>query len=106
MAIKEYQRALALSTLYKVTKKGGTSGSEMLAPTIWVDTGSVDIYGHSGATQPAAIADMSLSADDTALEGTIKLSALPTYILVAQNTGITTELVATGIEIEDLGVLV
>jgi len=104
MALKAYQTVLTLGKLYKVNKKGAPSGAgEQIVPNLYVNSGSVDVYVHNGATQPAARANMVL--EDTGLTGVEAFEIIPTYISIIQNAGTTTELVVSGLEVEDLGVI-
>ena len=107
MALEEYQVSIDLDNLYEVKKKGGVSGSEQLNPSIFINVGDVDIYGYNGATEPTSYATMgALQASNTAVGGTIAFDVIPKYIAVKQNTGTTTEIVLSGVEIvADLGAI-
>lgn len=105
MALKEYQTAVTLSRLYEVTLKGSVQGKEVINPSLWADN-TVSIYGSDSATQPASLAAMTLGADETNVSGKLVfgggVSSLPRYIAV---TGTATEVVATGLDLNDLGAI-
>lgn len=109
MALKDYQEALSLDTLYEVTLAPRTSQSEQIAPSIWINTGSVDIYASQSASVPAALSNMTLNSEDTAVEGIASFdlqgNTVPRYIAVTQNTGTSTEIIASGLSIESLGAI-
>lgn len=103
MALKEYQEELQLDTLYEVSKRGDAYGTEQLAQSLSIDSGGVSVYGYNGATQPTSLAGMTLNTENVDVQGIVSFSLIPRYIYVTQTSGTTTELVATGLEIKDLG---
>ena len=103
--MENYKEILALDTLYEVAKRGGSSASEQLEPSFWVSDGSVDVYVSNSLTQPTALSEMTLDTDDVAIGGIRQFGVIPTYILVKQNTGSSTEVVVAGLEVEELGVI-
>lgn len=109
MALKEYQKTLTLDRLYEVKLAPIRYSREQIAPSIWVNTGSVDVYASQSATVPAALANMTLNEEDTAIDGIASLdlqgNTIPRYIAVTQNTGTSTEIIATGLSILDLGAI-
>ena len=106
MALEDYQTTLEASRLYEIKKLAPPNGNgERLNPSIWVnDTSS--IYGSNSATQPAALANMTLEEANTDQLGHLvfgsAVSTIPRYIAI---TGSATEIVASGIEVEDLGAI-
>jgi len=109
MALKEYQQTLTLGRLYEVKLAPIRDSREQIAPSIWVNSGSIDIYASQSGTQPSALADMTLNDNDTAIEGVASFdlqgNTIPRYIAVTQNAGTSTEIVITGVSINDLGAI-
>lgn len=109
MALKDYQKTLTLGRLYEVKLAPIRDSREQIAPSIWVNTGSVDIYASNSATVPAAFANMTLNDADTAVEGVASFdlqgNTIPRYISVKQNTGTSTEIIISGVSINDLGAI-
>jgi hypothetical protein len=104
MALKNYQQAISLDTLYECRLKGGVSGSEQLKPNLYTDAGTVDVYGSNSATQPTALADMVLNTENTAVAaGITSFSIIPRWIAIVQNTDTTNELMLTGVEATEMG---
>ena len=104
MALKSYQTALALDTLYEV-RKAKISADEQRGPNLWINSGTVDVYGSNSATQPGALANMTLSTENTEVSGLVQFTAIPRYIAIVQNTGTTTELVASGVDVVSRGAI-
>lgn len=107
MALKEYQTALEKSKLYEVSLRGGVSGrGETLNASLWTD-GTISVYGSDSATEPAALSDMVLGADETNVTGKLVFaggtSSIPRYIAIT-SAG-TPEIIATGLSITDLGAI-
>jgi len=109
MALKEYQSTLTLGRLYEVKLAPIGESREQVAPSIWVNSGSVDIYVSQSGTQPAALANMTLNDADTDVSGIASFdlqgNTIPRYISVAQNTGTSTEIIISGVSIDDKGAI-
>jgi len=103
--MENYKEVLQLDKLYEVAKRGGSSASEQLEPSFWVNAGSVDVYVSNSATQPTTRSQMTLDTDDVNIAGIRQFGVIPTYIFVTQNTDVTTEVVVAGLEVEDLGAI-
>jgi len=103
--MENYKEVLELDKLYEVAKRGGSSASEQLEPSFWLDQGSVDVYVSNSLTQPTSRSQMTLDTDDVNISGIRQFGVIPTYIFVTQNTGSPTEIVVAGLEVEDLGVI-
>jgi len=95
--LKYTQVAIALGTLYKVQPMRVPTADRL--KSIFVDSGSLNIYAYDGATQPAALSNMVLSTTATNIAGESPFEVVPTYLAVAQNTGTSTEIILNGIEI-------
>ena len=93
--------ALQLNTLYKVGVQVFFNNNSVFYPYIYINSGSVDIYGSSGLQVPESISDMVLSSENTNISGHDSFCIVPTYIYITQNTGTTTEIVVDGIEIHE-----
>lgn len=105
MSLKNYQSQLTLGNLYQVIGKSVFSGSEQLSPSIYIDSGSIDVYTYNGATQPASKAAMTLNNNDTNVSGLNKMQLVPTYIYVEQNAGTSAEIIVSGLNVTDLGAI-
>lgn len=106
MALKGYQTTLSLSRLYEIKSLGGVSGGgSALNSSIWAND-LVSIYGSNSATQPSSLSDMVLEESGTDVSGMLVLpggaSSIPRYIAI---TGAATEIVATGLEVENLAAI-
>lgn len=108
MAIEKYQVLLELNKLYRVIRKPSFDGTnKQNAPSIWFNSGKCDIYVSQSATQPANLSSMTLNTSETSVFGlktiSVTQNTIPKYISIVQNSGTTTEIVASGLQIEDLG---
>lgn len=74
-------------------------------PYIYVNAGTVDVYGSGCLTQPTSLSEMTLEDENTAVDGFDIFECIPEYICVKQNTGETTEIVVAGLKVIDLGEL-
>jgi len=104
MALKDYQTALEAGKLYEVNLRGGVSGrGDTLNPSIWADA-AVSIYGSESATEPAALSDMTRQDENTDVAGSLVfasgVSVIPRYIAI---TGAATEIIATGLDVNEIG---
>lgn len=97
MALDHNQQTLTLNTLYKVDALSESDIQRDLAASLWVNDGSVDLYGSDSATQPTSLAEMTLNAGDTGIEGKRQILTVCNYIAVVQNTGTTTEIILSGV---------
>ena len=105
MSLKNYQTALTLSKLYACKVGYSSHGGDQLKPNIWVNSGTVDIYTSNSATQPANLAAMTLGTSGTGVGPEILFNAVYNYIAVVQDTGTTTELNISGVDVELLGAI-
>lgn len=104
MPLENNQRAMQVGKLYKLDSLGEAYIDMDLNASIWINAGEADLYCSDSATQPTALSQMTLNDGDTGLKGKTKLGALPTYIAIVQNGDIApTEIVITGIEVNNLG---
>lgn len=105
MVYKVVKTTLELGKLYKVYALRGTGGSQQIHPSLWFSNGSVDVYGSNSMTQPTSKDEpyMTLDEDNIAVSGEAYFPKVPTYIYLDQNSGNTTEIVATDLVVEDLG---
>lgn len=74
-------------------------------PYIYINSGTVDVYGSGGLSQPTSLSELTLEDENTAVDGFDIFDLIPTYILVKQNTGTSTEIVVSGLRLNDLGEL-
>lgn len=103
MALKDYQETVQLGRLYEVLYR--PRGTEQIQPNLSVDTGTVDVHGVNSGTQPTSMADLTLNTENQNVGGIVPFAVVPRYILVTQNTGTTTELVISGLDIIDHGAI-
>lgn len=99
MALKFYQRSIELNTIYEVVILNNSGKQEQNEINIEAKGGTIDILGYNGATENPVEADMTLQSSNTGVEGIEPFDVVPRYILVKQNTGTTTEITLSGIEI-------
>jgi hypothetical protein len=108
MAIgNDYSGTLTLGRLYKVglkvpTEKLYRRGEKA---SLYFKGGTVSVYGSDSNTEPTALSDMSLSAENTGVAGVQAFSYIPKYIAIVQASGTTTEITSFGIEFDDLGAI-
>lgn len=101
MALRPNQQALSLSKLYEISQESSYNG---LTARIFINSGTVDIYGSDSATEPISLATMTLNTVNTGVSGIAEFSkSLPRYIAIKQKTGTTTELVVTYLNCDDKG---
>lgn len=104
MTLLDGQNIVQLNTLYEVRSKVGISNIDaQLGANLAVNSGSVDVYGSNSPTQPTALSEMTLEDLDTNISGITEFALLPRYIAFVQNTGTTTELVTTGLNVVERG---
>ena len=102
----DFKEQLVLTNLYRVGLRGGVSGvGEQLAPSIWVNDGSVSIYVSNSETQPTSLAEMTLNDHDTGIEGIREFALIPTWMVITQVAGTSTEVVVSGLFAEDYGTI-
>ena len=95
---------IELDHLYGVTLPLSYNSQQgAFKPHIFINSGTVDVYGSGGLTQPNSLSDLVLEGDSTAIEGFGIFDLIPTYIVIKQNTGTSTEIVVSGLELKDLG---
>lgn len=99
MALKFYQRSIDLNTIYEVVILNNNGKQEQNAISIEAKGGTVDILGYNGATESPVEADMTLQTSNVGIEGVVPFDVVPRYILVKQNTGTTTEITLSGVDI-------
>lgn len=104
MALQRFEKTLELDKLYRVSASATTANDEF-SPSIWINSGSVDIYVSDSATKPTALSEMTLSTSDTNISGKNIIQCLSTYLALVQNTGTSTEIVIGGVDIQDLGAI-
>ena len=106
MAVERRKQTLLLNHLYKVIEDPSVPGiNYMQQPHLFINSGTVDVYGSNSESVPANFAAMTLNDENTAVKGIIGFYVIPTYIAITQNTGSTTELTVRGTNFIDMGVL-
>jgi hypothetical protein len=104
MTLQRFEKTLALNKLYGVSASA-TTASDEFNPSIWVNSGSVDIYCSDSATKPTALSTMTLNLSDTAISGKNVIECLGSYISLKQNIGTSTEIIISGVDTQDLGAI-
>lgn len=103
MALRPNQQALSLLKLYEISQDNKYAGQ---TARIFINSGTVDIYGSDSATEPISLATMTLNSVNTAVSGIDEFSqSLPRYIAIKQNGGTTTEIVVTFLNAVDKGAI-
>ena len=103
MALRNYQTAISLGTLYEIKLSDKSGLGEGLAPRISVKGGTVSVYFSDSATQPATLSDMNL---DKALTKSDFFNAVPVYMAVVQDGGTVSEVILSSIQIvQNLGAI-
>ena len=106
MATEKGQTTIELDTLYEASKMVGiTKIDEQLETNLFVNSGTVNVYGSNSGTQPVSIATMTLNSENTAVGGIVPFKVIPRWIAIVQNSGTTTELVTTGVRTIDRGAI-
>lgn len=95
-----FETTLALSRLYRT----GAAGSKAKA-RLFINSGTVSVYGSDSATQPASLAAMTLNTENTGVSGIVKFDVVPKYIAIVQESGTTTELVSYGLNAVNLAAI-
>lgn len=107
MSSRDYQETIQLNTLYEVVIKPVISGvSEQGAVSLFINSGSVDVYGSNSSLTPTSLSQMVLPSVNTDVSGIESFFIVPNYIAITQNSGTTTDLSLSGIKIvRDLGAI-
>lgn len=92
MALKSYQQVILPDTLYAVTLKGGTWGSEQLQPSIEVIGADCTVYGSQ--VEPVS-APTGMSVGKSTFQGLEAFGVIPNYLYVS---GAATSIVLSGVE--------
>lgn len=108
--VQPNQETLSLGTLYlcSATHLGQPSEVDYRWQgnrSIWINSGTVNIYVSNSATQPTALSSMTLSTDDTGVSGIGALDVIPRWIAIVQASGTSTEIVLTGVDVESKGAI-
>lgn len=104
MALESFQEQLQLNRLYE-SQVGYNSAVDQIKPNLYINSGSVNIYGSNSATQPITISAMALPVINENVSGLFYFEIVPKYIAIIQHTGTTTEIVTSGIESRNLGAI-
>jgi hypothetical protein len=99
MTLENYQTALSLGNLYKISIGYTSHGGDQKEPNLWINSGTIDLYTSNSATQPTSLADMTLATDDTNVSADKGITRVIKYIAIVQNTGTTTEIISSGIDV-------
>lgn len=106
MGLERRQRLLSLGTLYQTgIMEDDIVIGEQRYPNLFINSGTVDVYGSNSATQPTSLSSMVLNDENTGVSGIVKFEIVPKWIAIVQNTGTTTELVSYGINASAMGAI-
>lgn len=95
-----FEETLSLGTLYKVGPIGPQGQTRL-----FVNSGTVNVYGSDSLTQPTAISEMTLNAENENVSGVLSFGVIPKWLAITQNSGTTTELVSYGVAVVGLGAI-
>ena len=95
--MKNYQTTISLATLYESSRSGFNS-SEQLAQNIEVVGGTVNIYGSQ--TEPVS-APTGMYKTRDGFVGIDNFAVIPNYLYIEQNTGTTTSIIVSGVEVKE-----
>lgn len=100
------KQQIQLNHLYLVTLPSTFNSQQgTFKPYMFINVGTVDVYGCDKLTQPTALNDLILEDENTAIDGFATFNLVPNYMLIKQNSGTTTELIVSGLKLKDLGEL-
>ena len=106
MAVERRLEILELGHLYKVVQDSSKPQETwMLNPNIYINSGTVNLYGSNTQGKPASIAAMTLNEENTAVGGCLGFGFIPLYLAITQASGTTTEIVFEGADFIDMGVI-
>lgn len=98
------RQQIELNHLYGVILPNTYDGlTGAFKPYIYINSGTVDVYGSGCFTQPTSLSELTLEEENTAVDGFDTFDLIPTYIVVKQNAGTSTEIVVSGLKLNDLG---
>lgn len=107
VGLRDYQHAINLNHLYEIRLAVSSGLGETIAPRITNIGGTVKVYGAEerpvGLTLDNLATKMALIRENVAIESFL---SLPNYLIFVQKTGITTSLILSAIDPEDLGEVV
>lgn len=95
-----FETTLLLGRLYRT----GPAGTQRNA-RLFINSGTVSVYGSDSATQPTALSQMTLNTENTGVSGIKEFGLVPKYIAIVQASGTTTELVSYGINAVNLAAI-
>lgn len=102
MALREYQNDIEVNKLYLIRLNSPSGLGEIIKPRITSIGGLVTVYGSekepSGLTLSNIADKMAVAGDDVDIDS---WESLPNYICIVQKSGASTELVLSGINIEE-----
>lgn len=100
------RQQIKLNHLYSIVLPNSFNSQQgAFKPYIFINSGTVDVYGNGGLAQPQSLSDLVLEDENTAVDGFDIFDLIPSYIVVKQNTGTSTEIVVSGLRLNDLGEL-
>ena len=101
--IPNEQISLSLNRLYEISIKKELFNNgvfSQLRPNIFIKDGTVNVYHSNSATVPTQTSEMTLASNDTNITGEQTFTrSIPKYIAIIQNTGTTTEIVGSGLNL-------
>jgi len=95
MALKDYQTALSLATLYEVAYSG--HGTEEVQPNLEVVGGTVNIYGSNAADKPPTPPTGMSLTNPVGFVGIDVFASVPRWLYITQASGTTTSIIASGL---------
>lgn len=100
------KETLQLNTLYHISPALHFFNNNVLFPSIFISSGSINVYASNSISKPELLSEMVLPSENTNISEFDSFYSIPSYIYLVQNNGTTTEIVVEGINIlETLGEL-
>lgn len=102
MALREYQIDAELNKLYLVRLKSPSGLGEIIKPRITSIGGLVTVYGSEKEPESLTLANIATKMAVVGVDVDIdSWESIPNYICIVQSSGTSTELVLSGINIEE-----
>jgi len=99
------KQQLQIGRLYELSIPNPFLNLGVYKPYIYINSGSIDIYGSDSNTQPLSLLNMASVASSTDIAGFSDFNIIPRYIAISQNIGSSTEIFISGISCKDLGAI-
>ena len=102
MTLRTNQELIELGNLYEIGLRDANIPG-ILKPSIWVNSGSIDVYFSASDIQPTSKTEMTLASSETNVSATAVFNTIPRWIYCEQNTGTSTKVITTGLVVAGYG---